>query len=300
MKKEKGILLIALGHPIYGKMAAALAASIKVTKTEIPIVLYCNEQSKSRLMEGEKKLFDQMHIMPEEYYKTNGIERFLKAKTFVYDLSPFDETIFLDVDMIWNPKKKPEDLFEELNNLDFTMCNEGYVDFASGINKLKPNYTFWFDLAEFRTKYSRNRRIINNKLYQLRSEFVYFKKNKRMEKYFTTVKDLYDNPQIEVTYVGNGLADEYAYNVASCLMAIYPHVDYYSPMYWYYKYTSKKPSRGEILKDFYLISMGGNKSDKFSEDFYNDIAASSYQQLGLYNAHKHINKQKVLTERNKF
>ena len=42
-------------------------------------------------------------------------------------ISPFDETIFLDVDMIWNPKKKPEDLFEELNNPDFTMCNEGYV-----------------------------------------------------------------------------------------------------------------------------------------------------------------------------
>ena len=54
------------------------------------------------------------------------------------------------------------------------------------------------------------------------------------------------------------------------------------------------------MKDFYLLSMGGNKSDKFSEEFYNDIAASSYQKLGLYNAHKHINKQKVLTERNKF
>ena len=71
------------------------------------------------------------------------------------------------------------------------------------------------------------------------------------------VKNIYDNPQIEVTYVGNGLADEYAYNVASCLTATYPHKDYYSPMYWYYKYTSKKPSRGEIMKDFYLISMGG-------------------------------------------
>ena len=77
-------------------------------------------------MEGEKKLFDQMHTMPEEYYITNGIEKYLKAKTHIYDLSPFDETIFLDVDMIWNPKKKPEDLFEELKNLNFTMCNEGY------------------------------------------------------------------------------------------------------------------------------------------------------------------------------
>ena len=114
------------------------------------------------------------------------------------------------------------------------------------------------------------------------------------------VKNVYDNPQIEVTYVGNGLADEYAYNVASCLTATYPHKDYYSPMYWYYKYTSKKPSRGEIMKDFYLISMGGNKSDKFSEEFYNDIAAAAYQKLGLYNAHKHVNKQKFLTERNKF
>ena len=58
MKKEKGILLIALGHPIYGKMAAALAASIKVAQTETPVVLYCNDKSVSRLMDGEKKLFD--------------------------------------------------------------------------------------------------------------------------------------------------------------------------------------------------------------------------------------------------
>ena len=43
-----------------------------------------------------------------------------------------------------------------------------------------------------------------------------------MEKYFEMVKNVYDNPQIEVTYVGNGLADEYAYNVASCLTATYP------------------------------------------------------------------------------
>ena len=86
MKKEKGILLIALGHPIYGKMAAALAASIKATSAETTIVLFCSEQSTTRLMEGEKKLFDQMHTMPEEYYITNGVERFLKAKTFVYDL----------------------------------------------------------------------------------------------------------------------------------------------------------------------------------------------------------------------
>ena len=141
---------------------------------------------------------------------------------------------------------------------------------------------------------------MSNKLYQLRSEFIYFKKNKSMEKYFEMVKNIYDNPQIEVTHVGNGLADEYAYNVASCLTATYPHKDYYSPMYWHYKYTSKKPSRAEIMKDFYLLSMGGNKSDKFSEDFYNDVAAAAYQKLGLYNAHKHINKQKFLTERNKF
>ena len=129
MKKEKGILLIALGHPIYGKMAAALAASIKVAQTETPVVLYCNDKSVSRLMDGEKKLFDKMITMPEDYYIVNGVEKYLKAKTHIYDLSPFDETIFLDVDMIWNPKKKPEDLFEELKNLNFTMCNEGYVDF---------------------------------------------------------------------------------------------------------------------------------------------------------------------------
>ena len=54
MKKEKGILLIALGHPIYGKMAAALAASIKVAQTETPVVLYCNDKSVSRLMDARR------------------------------------------------------------------------------------------------------------------------------------------------------------------------------------------------------------------------------------------------------
>jgi hypothetical protein len=62
---DKGILLIALGHPQYGIMAANLAATIRVN-SDIPIHLVHDQTSLAHLSDKHMDLFTSADICPEE------------------------------------------------------------------------------------------------------------------------------------------------------------------------------------------------------------------------------------------
>src|SRR6186997_996433 len=93
----KGIVLISLGQPYYIRMAYQLAYSIKCNE-DISIHLISNNHE--HLSEDQKKVFDKIIIPGEHVFNTDGQTDYLKSKTYLYELSEFDETIFLDADMI--------------------------------------------------------------------------------------------------------------------------------------------------------------------------------------------------------
>ena len=93
---KKGILILAIGHPYYGRMAAALAATIKTTGTGIPIHLAYTESAISHLTEKEIALFSSKSIINDKYCTPVPI----RSKMFIYQLSPFDETLYLDADLL--------------------------------------------------------------------------------------------------------------------------------------------------------------------------------------------------------
>lgn len=85
---EKGILLIAFGKPAYAYMAENMARSIKHHSPNVKVALasdgvhnYCRDKS----------FFDT--IIPFKPHKDAG-----HAKLQMFDLSPFDHTLYLDVD----------------------------------------------------------------------------------------------------------------------------------------------------------------------------------------------------------
>ena len=167
---KKGIVLIAGGHPRYGLMASVLAMGIKLY-SKIEIALFIDDIAGSHFTEFEKGLFT-IHELPEFMYNHNGIESFYRVKGFLPELSPFDETVFLDVDMVWSPGRKADDLFDV--DANFTMINEGYIDFATLENTISKNYHFWAQPQLVKEAYNLN----DSKLYQFRSEYIYFKKCK--------------------------------------------------------------------------------------------------------------------------
>ena len=115
---KKGILLIATGAPEYGCMAASLAASILATEF-VNISLCYHGSAIARLSDEEKNLFSSVTLMPDKYIM-NGVKKLpFKPKVSLNKLTPFKQTLYLDVDMAWNPAMKVSTLMASLEGKEF-------------------------------------------------------------------------------------------------------------------------------------------------------------------------------------
>lgn len=300
MNKNNGVLLIALGHQNYGRMAANLANSIKAISPNVPIcVVYCGSSLDHVPEDVQQKLFDHMVECPEEFYTNKGKVQYMRAKTMMHKLTPFDRTIYLDVDMIWSNKRSVEELFEELKEQTFSIISEGVADLSTGIEKLNPLYTFWADKAAILEQYAGQGDFSTGKLYQYRSEFIYFTRSKENTKFFNLAASIFDKPKVEVLQIGGSNSDEFAFNVASCILHHYPHQDNYCPFYWHYIHGTKNMIDSEIFRTFYGVSIGGNIMPGRTKDLYNILAESTSYKTGIPNLYKPKAKRDFLDERMK-
>ena len=131
----KGVLIIAGGHPFYGQMAVNLAASLRLSDSSVNIHLAYHGLALTHLDQSKKDLFSSMSLIPDEYLTHNGKVSYFKAKTHVLDLSPFDETLFLDADMIWVSQYPVSKVFDSLSDIDFTISNRDRFDLEKGGGK---------------------------------------------------------------------------------------------------------------------------------------------------------------------
>lgn len=278
----RGILLIALGSTQYGRMAANLAASIRVADTETPIHLVWQGDALNHFTEAHKALFTSFEECPAEYYTKNGKEVFLKAKTWAYELSPFDETIFFDVDMILFGKKKVSDLFDSLKAVNFTFQNRGFQSLKE--EKLNPKYSHWCDINEVKSAYNTTGRF-----YHLASEFFYFKRSDSNKKFFELAREIFDNPKVKPCEFGGDIPDELAFDIAACIMAKYPHKDNFVVVYW--AVADKKMAWSDILQQYSGYSIGGNVIAQSVLDRYNQLAQAHAKALNLPFSYKAYNKK---------
>lgn len=300
MKKnnEKGILLIALGHHNYGRMALNLAVSIKNTCPDIPICLvYSTGAIKHLSPENIERFFSSVVEAPESSYVVAGKNLYMRAKTHIYDFSPFKETLYLDVDMIWSQHMPVTRLFDELSESDFTMISEGHLDMASGKGEINPKYTFWADLEKIKEAWSDSPKFKSGKLYQFRSEMIYFKKVKKNKEFFDLAKQIYDEPRVDVIQIGAGNSDEYAFNIASCLLHHYPHKEKYCPFYWHYIHQGLRIKQTELLHTFYAVSIGGNILPAETKELYNNLAQMHFSRMGISGPYIAKAKRDFLPER---
>lgn len=138
-KRDYGVLLLAVGNSLYGKFALNLALGLKKLQPDIKIALVYNESAIYELNEAQKFFFDIKIPCPHEYSQDGVNTCYVKPKLYLDKLTPFAKTLFLDVDMIWCPYKKPKDAFREYVKLKFTMANRGMSDINSG-------HSNWVDL----------------------------------------------------------------------------------------------------------------------------------------------------------
>lgn len=263
----KGVLLIAIGNPSYAEMAKTLAISLKIADPSVKIALAHNFEN---LNPGN--WFDNLIDVPEEAYNTNGRKEYIKVKTWMYELSPWTETIFLDVDMIWLFKKPISELFTKLAGLPFTIANTG-----------KAGRSVWCDLEEAQEKYP------GVEFWNYHSEFVYFEKCEKAQEYFDTVKDIYLNHGLKKTtnFGGASCADELAFQLASMKTGMYPHQETWNPTYWWNrdKKTMHIPPF-KLSEEYYSYSIGGNKLPQTIKQNYSLVANYHYHHWNRNNPKK--------------
>lgn len=283
-KETRGIIIYALGHENYYRMAENLAASIR-SNGDVNICLINDDLKKLRYL----YLFDQFVILKDNDYKDiAGKVVFNDATIKAYDLSPFETTIKLDADMIWLEGLDPNLLFNELQNVDLAFETTGY-----GWNK---GNSVWADEKDIMRAYNFTE---NNRLYKIFGEFLYFKKTVENDKFFKTVKTIYKKPKVKCASFSNGtMTDELAFQVACMLTERYPHKDIFTPVYntflGYGNLSRKYPFE---LNGFYAYSIGGHYTPIFAANNYNVLAKHYFAKLGLSNPYQVVDKRSFLPER---
>jgi hypothetical protein len=271
---SRGVLLIALGSAHYGRMAANAAASIRFCDKYIPIHLVYSHNSLSHLTPEHRSLFTSMAECPPEFMEQNGQQCFIKAKTCLYELSPFTETLFMDVDLLWfgAPVSK---LMDDLSPVDFTTQSRGCYDYATGIGT--KGYTSWCSEHEAQQAYK-----LSGKIYRLSSEVVWFRKNKQTKKLFKLVREVFDKPKVRPSFEFRGnLPDELAYNIATAKLQMYPRKENEVFIYWELMDKKVAGTWSEVIKKYYGYSMGGNNVHPFVRERYEQMAKAHAQALRL-------------------
>ena len=283
---KKGVVLLALGDPrVYSKYAYNLAVSIKQCSPETEITIVYNSGSLSHLDEIELFHFDRKIICPPSYYTTDGRTEYVKAKLYLDKLTPYEKTIFFDVDMVFSPYKKMNTLWSELDGLQFTMACRGESEVDAG-------QSAWVDLSEIKQYYG------FTSWYDLSSEVIYFEKSDLVNKIFEDARTYYHQSVLNVREFAGGKPDEPFFCLSMLSNNIRPHLMPYKPSYWEYANGDKGKyiNEQDLWNNYYLLSMGGKVPSPRIEKIYNN-AMKYYghnKGVGYYDA---IHKGKFLTER---
>lgn len=293
---EKGIVILALGHPNYGRMAAILAASIRCMNANLPVALLTNPAGARHLSEAERKLFTIINVLDPLYYTAaDGSFSPLMPRVYLDILSPFERTLSLDSDQFWIQGNDPEKVIDELEGKVFTICNNGHTITDENADPAK---SLWGDIQMIASAY----KIRSRKFYKVYAEWFYFEKNEFSEKIFSTARDVFTQPAKcpTVRFAGQPITEELAFCIAMATHSLYPHKEPYFPTFWYYREQEKDGMFPfELKKEYYTYSLGGNSTPIFHESVYNKQAAYVYMKLGLRFPYVWKHKKDFIPEREK-
>jgi hypothetical protein len=276
-KPTTGIVLIAAGHPDYGHRAYNLLISLKHQSPEIPVAVITMGSALKGLDRHQRARFDLIidadpALADGTNSKGQKVKNYFQLKLNLYTLSPFKRTLYLDADVIWAKRAPVSEYLMTLEDVPFTMINEGHSPML-GEFKGNPKYTHWAKREDIAQAYCDVPGFLDSRLYQLRSELIWFVRNKENAKFFRTALQVLKEMKVSPERLGGGIPDELCFNIAAAICQHYPHEEKYCPIFWHYVHG--RPESGKrtvLLNKFYAVSMGGNAVPDDVRSLYNGLA----------------------------
>lgn len=237
---KKGIVIVATGHPYYGRMAYNLCLSIKAVEKQTKVCILYNGNALAHIGQHQTDIIDYI-IRMDDSIPANQC-----SKLYATKYTPFEKTLLLDADTLWLPNKKPSELFQTIGeDVNFTAITEGHTD------EINQSYFFWADVGEIREVYG------VNKIYQWRTEVMYF--NVEGRKVLEKALEITKEPKLKsVTMFAYNVPDELGINIATAIYGIEPHQYKWQPTFWYLMNKSNIPEPRKIYENYYLLSFGSN------------------------------------------
>jgi hypothetical protein len=253
---ERGILLIAIGSPFYGRLAYNLATSIRLNNKTIPIAVVYTDNSLSHLNAQQQTVFNYTIECNKDYY-TGKDGKFLSGlvKCNMFNLSPFKQTIFIDVDSVMFKSFDADAVFNELEfSWDIQFQNSEVID----IDK-NPNAPFmcWGNVKDI---INSGLDLKSNKLYVGHSYFIVFNKTDNAKAFFDEsirlYNEMYYNKIVKfVDWQGN-VPDEFVFGIAGLTTGVKHKFDIRK----YVFDPAGKPIRSdkEVIDHYLGLSLPGN------------------------------------------
>lgn len=280
----KGIITIAVGDVIYGKMAANLAISIK-HKSDCPITLIYTE---SAFVGHEQllSLFDNLIKMPDTDKPTKMA---MDAKVNLDKHTSYDQTIFLDSDCIMNPTHRVEEWFEQLKGVEFTAYNSSTYRLDG-----KPYewYRHWAEPQDIKKHFLLSD---DSKIPQINSSFLYWEKGDKSYHVFDRARFVMKSKLKREDFRGE-FPDELAFNVACCITGTLPHKERFKPIYLHI--LQEQVSKEYIIENFPAMSIiGCEVKDSRIQEYYNDFVEYYADMSGIRVKNYYESKIKDKSER---
>lgn len=279
-----GIITIAVGDIVFGKMASNLAISIK-HKSEIPICIIYTDSA----FEGHEHLlsFFDLKIRMEDTNAPTKLAMSLKVNLNKH--TPFDKTIFLDSDCIINPTHSADEWFGQLQGIEFTAYNSSIYPLSGSPYKW---YRHWAEPSDIKNYFLLPE---TSRIPQINSSFLYWEKGGKSDSVFDKARFVMKSKLKHEDFRGE-FPDELAFNVACCITGILPHRKTFKPVYLHI--LQEHVSKEYILENFAAMSViGGTVKDSRIQQYYNDFVEYYTDMQGIRVRHYYEPKIKDKTDR---
>jgi hypothetical protein len=256
----RGIVTIAMKHPLYGRYAYNLALSIKSADIKQQVAVIADEEGLRHLNPKQRMIFDYI-IEPKS-------EKPLVNKFYLDRLTPFEETLFVDADMIFSPLADFNEFWRSMTTVEWTMANRGKDDMVKGISD-------WTSIDDILEAYGE----VDN-WYDLSSEWIYFKKNDLSYSIFANAEMYYEDNKLKVRAFAGDRPDEPYFNLSLISVNHKPHKAPYQPTYWQYAMKGF-PGVMAIKKGWMAFSVGGKIIPQQQMQVYDELAKNASFRMNM-------------------